>query len=459
ALAEVDEAVLARYVESEPMSPDWLRSRLAQHARSGRLFPIMGGSALHNVGVRALLDAVVSDLPPPKINAGDTLSALVFKVQREPQMGRMAFVRLYGGRIESRQSLANATRGGEEKVTQVRKIHAASHADVGAVAAGDIAALCGLSQAKIGDVLGDPAGVPGDPRMPEPILQVKVQPAGGDDHTRLAEALLELEDEDPALKVAWNADIRELTVRVMGAVQVEILAALLASRFDLTARFDQPTVIFKETPAGSGHGFVSYTSIPHWAVMRFAIEPGERGSGVHYTCAVSPRDIKYRYQREVDRRVPFALQQGPKGWEVTDVRVTLVEGSDHERHTHPLDFVAATVWGIEDGLQNTGTKLLEPILAFHLSAPAEFGGRIASELIALRAVFDAPEYRGEFVELRGEVPAATTLEYPLALRRLTGGRATLDWRLARYDLAPEAYNDDPAYTQPKRPWVSFKGFM
>src|SRR5690606_33344412 len=130
------------------MSPTWLRARLARHAQAGRLFPILGGSALHNAGVRPLLDAVISHLPPPKVNTGDALSALVFKVQREPQMGRMAFVRLYGGRIESRQSLPNATRGGEEKVTQVRKIHAGSHVDVDAVAAGDIAALCGLSQAK-----------------------------------------------------------------------------------------------------------------------------------------------------------------------------------------------------------------------------------------------------------------------------------------------------------------------
>ncbi len=458
-IADQDDVVLEKYLGEESIDPLWLRERLVSLVHSKRVFPVFCGAALHGVGIESLLNGIVRYLPPPQVEADDKVCAVPFKIQQDETMGRMTYVRVYSGEIVNRQSLVNPTRGIEEKVTQIRKMHANTHSDVGRVQAGDIAVLCGLKETKIGEILGEASRKPLLPDMPVPVFQVKASPADGGDYVQLAEALKHLEDEDPALGIVWDPDIREITVRVMGTVQMEIVQAILAERFGVQADFDRPSVIFKETPVRIGEGNVRYTRTPHWAVMRFHIEPAPRGSGVMYTSEVKPRDIKVRYQREVERRIPFALQQGPRGWEVTDLRITLVEGSDHEQHTHPLDFIAATMWGIEDGLNNCSTQLLEPILSFRIHAPSDFGGRICSDILNLRGTFDQPLFTDETVVVQGEVPASTFLEYPVQLSQITSGKASVVTTLSRYALAPPEYNDDPAHTQPRRPWVSFKTFM
>ena len=459
-LADADEEVLEAFVEERMMDNDWLICRLRNQVQRGNIQPVLMGAAIKQIGVEALLDTVVELFPAPQIAQGSGLSAVVFKVQREPRMGRMAFVRLYSGQIVNRQSVENTSQDISEKVSQIRKVHANSYEDVGQVAAGDIAALCGLQQTRIGDILGLRQSIPDMPPMPVPVFQVKAFPADGNaDFVQLAEAMAELEDEDPNLVVGWNPGIRELHVRVMGMVQVEVLQSVLQDRFGLRAEFGKPGVVFKETPVASGHGYVAYTSIPHWAVLRFLIEPGTRGSGLEYKSIVRPGELKIRYQREVARRVPLALQHGPKGWQVSDLRVTLIEGSDHEQHTHPLDFVAATGWAIEDGLDNCGTRLLEPILAFEINAPAGAGGRICSELFNRRAQFDAPVFNETTFFLEGEAPAATILDFPILLGQWSGGKAAMTTHLVRYELAPDTYNEDTANFQPKSEGVSFRTYM
>ncbi len=478
-LAEHDDEVLAHFIHETPFENTWLRERFQRYARRGKIFPILMGSALHQLGIEPLLDAVVEYFPPPQVAENSELSAVVFKLQREPKMGRMAFIRVYGGELTSRQSVQNTTRGFSEKISQIRKIHADSYEDIGQVRAGDIAALCGLERTRIGDILGSPALVPEMPEMPVPVFQVKVLPVeslesshgwleqedlpdrrtNSADYVALAEALQELEDEDPSLEVNWNPEIQELRIRVMGMVQVEVLQSILQDRFGLLAAFAQPTVVFKETPAKPGYGYVAYTSVPHWAVLRFHIEPASRGRGLEYRSIVRPGRLKLRYQREVQRRVPMALQQGLRGWEVTDLKVTLVEGSHHEQHTHPLDFIAATGWAIEDGLKNCGTHLLEPILSFQIHGSADVGGRVCQELLNRRAVFDTPVFSPSSFAIEGEVPASTILDLALLLQQWSGGKASMTTQLVRYDLAPEHYNDDPVNTQPKRAQVSFRSYM
>ena len=461
-LADHDDAVLEAFVEGRLIDRNWLKSRLCKPVQIGNIQPVLMGSAMKQIGIEALLDIVVDLLPAPQKNEGEALSAVVFKVQREPRMGRMAFVRLYSGEIINRQLVENTSRGISEKITQIRKIHANSYQDIGRVTVGDIAALCGLEQTRIGDILGLQQPIPDMPDMPVPVFQVKAFPAGeasDADLVSLAEAMEELEDEDPNLAIDWDADIRELRVRVMGMVQIEVLQSILQDRFGLSAEFGDPTVVFKETPATSDHGYVAYTSMPHWAVLRFQIEPGTRGSGLEYKSIVRPGELKIRYQREVARRVPLALQQGPKGWEVTDLNVTLIEGSDHEQHTHPLDFVAATGWGIEDGLINCGTCLLEPILGFQINAPAEIGGRLCNELFRRRAEFDTPVFHETTFFLEGEVPAAMVLDFSMLLQQWSGGQAAMIMHLVRYELAPDVYNEDATNFQPKQEGVSFRTYM
>ncbi|WP_426446639.1 GTP-binding protein [Paenibacillus sp. S-38] len=437
AAAEREEALLQRYLEEGGLSPSEMRPVIAEAARRGECFPVLFGASARDIGVTELLDAVVQLLPPPVMPAEGGLSGVVFKLDKDPAMGRIAYVRLYSGTIRNRDTVTNHTRGLQEKVTQIRRIEGARTEDMGPLAAGDIAAVYGLSRARIGDILGSPDFVPGAQPLAVPLLTVQVHWDSGAAYPAVVAAFQELADEDPLLDLQWLPEDRELHVRVMGPIQMEVLAHQLQSRFGQRVVFGPPSVIYKETPASSGEGFIAYTMPkPCWAVLRFRIEPGERGSGLRYKSLAREERLLESYQNEVARRVPEALQQGLSGWEVTDLLVTLLEGEHHVWHTHPLDFVVATPMGIMDGLAHTGTKLLEPLLRFRLSAPEEYAGRLLHELAEMRASFETSVGPSGRMEMEGLLPVATSLGFPSRLGSLTKGRGVLATSFAGYQEAP-----------------------
>ncbi|MFD0671501.1 GTP-binding protein [Cohnella sp. GCM10027633] len=437
AVAVHDDALLERVLEHGTLSDAQLAPALIEATRSARLFPVLFGASSRGIGVDSLMDAVVALLPSPAADAEAPLSGVVFKLDKDPAMGRVAYVRLYGGTLRNRDSVRNVTQDIEEKITQIRKVDGQRSEDVGMLSAGDIAAVYGWSRARIGDVIGSVAGVPGERRLAEPLLTVQAHWRNEAQYATVVAAFQELADEDPHLDVQWVPEDRELHLKVMGPIQVEVLTQMMASRFGLDVYFDEPSVIYKETPVVQGEGFVAYTMPkPCWAILRFRIEPLPRGSGLVYSANVRTERLLERYQNEVARRVPEALEQGLRGWPVTDLKVTLVEGEHHVWHTHPLDFVVATPMGIMDGLVNTGTKLLEPMLSYRLSTPEEFGGKLMSELVLMRGTFDTPVARGGRMEIEGTLPVATSLDFPARLGSLTKGRGTLTTLFAGYQDCP-----------------------
>lgn len=437
AVAAKDDALLERYLNEEAIPRQDLDPAIAVRVPSRGLFPVLCGVAKNGIGVDVLLDAVVdcfSDAPAP-VDAA--LSGVVFRLEHDPKFGRVAGVRLYAGRLETRDTVRNATADRDEKVTQIKRSVAGRLADTGALDAGDIGFVCGMPEVRIGDVLGDPAGVPGEYALTEPLLSVQAIAEDASDHTRLAEALQQLSSEDPQLDFTWVEDERELHVRIMGTVQTEILTEILATRFDVPARFGEPTVVYKETPATSGLGIDRYTMPkPCWAIVTFRIEPGEPGSGVSFSSAVGVNDIKQRYQNEIVRSLPSALSQGPKGWEVTDIRLTLAEGSDHVQHSRPGNFAMATHMALMKGLTETDTTLLEPILSFRIETPDEHAGRVASEIVNARGTLDPAESVGGQMVQTGRVPLATSMDLPVRLSSMTGGSAKCALRFAGYERCP-----------------------
>lgn len=442
ALAQTEEALLDRYLgEGAPDSgeglADWKKEFARLTARC-ELFPVLYGASGKGIGITALLDGIVDYLPAPEGEADAPLSGVVFKIERDKTMGRMAFVRLYQGAIRNRDTVKNATQGIDEKVTQIRKVDGRKSEDVGVLEAGDIAAVCGMQHVRIGDVIGSEEAVPQEARLAIPLLTVQVHWAAAADYPAVVAALQELADEDPLLDLQWLQEERELHLKVMGPIQLEVLTQILDSRFSLKVTFGQPSVIYKETLSGAGEGFVAYTMPkPCWAILRFRMEPLPRGSGLQYDAHVRSEDLLPQYQSEVARRVPQALQQGMYGWEVVDLRVTLIEGQHHVWHTHPLDFVVATPMGIMDGLSRIGTKLLEPMLRFRLTVPEEFGGKVMNDLVLMRAAFEAPVLHGDRMTIEGRVPVATSLDYSVKLGSLTKGRASLSTFFDGYEECPQ----------------------
>ncbi|MEK0313519.1 translation factor GTPase family protein [Cohnella sp. 56] len=438
AAADRDEALLARYLEEGNLPADALRDAIADGALRGELYPVLFGASARGIGVRELMDAMIGLLPAPAGDPAGEVSGVVFKLERDPAMGRIAYVRLYEGTIANRDMIPGGTEGTRDKITQIRKADGKRWDDVGVLAAGDIAAVCGWSRARIGDIVGSPDGVPGAQRLAVPLLTVQAFWRSEAEYPAVVAACQELADEDPTLALQWMQDERELHLKVMGPIQTEVLASVLQSRFGLEVSFGAPTVIYKETPAEVGEGYVAYLSPkPCWAILRFHIEPLPRGSGLVYASRVRGEHLLDSYQNEVARRVPEALRQGLRGWEVTDLKVTLVEGEHHVWHTHPLDFVIATPMGIMDGLARVGTRLLEPMLRFRLSVPEEFAGKLMNELMLMRAAFDTPALSGERMEIAGLLPVADSLDFPARLGSMTKGRGVLSASFAGYQEAPE----------------------
>ncbi|WP_211747599.1 TetM/TetW/TetO/TetS family tetracycline resistance ribosomal protection protein [Paenibacillus sp. Marseille-Q4541] len=437
-LADQDELVLERVINGEQIAPMELVSRFQEAARAGTAFPICFGASQKGIGVEELLDSLLTFLPPPAGDHNAPLSGIVFKIERDKSMGKTAYVRLYQGTLQTRDTVPIANQDIKEKVTQLRLIEGRKFTDVSEVVAGDIAAVFGMQDVRIGDILGSEAQIPQAPNMAVPLLTVQVHNKNESEYAALANALQELTQEDPLLDLQWLQAERELHVKVMGAIQLEILENLLMTRFGLKVTFDEPSVIYKETPASTGEGYIAYTMPkPCWAILRFAIRPLPRGSGLVYRSIVRADHLLERYQNEVARRLPEALQQGLLGWEVTDLEVVLTEGEHHVWHTHPLDFVVATPMGVMDGLNRVKTVLLEPMQHFRITVPEDHGGKVLSDLVHMRATFEAPSIMNGRCSVEGTIPVATSLQYPLQLRSETKGIGVMTTRFAGYEECPE----------------------
>ncbi|MEI8202372.1 MAG: translation factor GTPase family protein [Bacteroidota bacterium] len=433
-LASTDDFLLDKYLNAQTIGFDEANSCLVKAVQACELFPVLMGSAKNEIGIEELLNAIIQYLPAPIGDLSHDLSALVYRIEYDKSIGKIAHVRIFDGRISNREVVNNSSRGVQEKVTRIRKLINGKYEDVQQATAGDVVGICGFSEAQTGDVLGNTTeSILQDISLRTPLLTVQLKAANDKDYAALAAALQELNAEDPSLDFQWMKDEKELHVKIMGWLQMEVLERIIEDRFQIKAKFENPTVIYKETPSTIAEGYVRYwMPKPCWAIMKFRIEPAERGSGVKYESKIGVNDVLQKYQNEVERTIPVALQQGIKGWEVTDIKITLIEGEDHEMHTHPGDFVVATPMGIMDGLQNSGTILLEPMIAFKISATEELLGAITSDITQMRGSFESPTMEnGRFV-LKGIMPLATSIDYPVKLSSRSGGKAKISTQFHSY---------------------------
>ena len=445
AACDADDALMERYLAGEEIPDAELREKIPALARVGQLYPVLAGSALRDVGILPLLDAILDDLPAPAAD-GAALSGVAFAVAHDRLLGKGLWVRLYSGRLENRAAITLPGRidplTGEatevqSKITQIRGVDGS---DRGALSGGEIGVVYGVGQMKIGQVLGDPALLPRKVQpgtLRTPLMTVRVLPDKPEEMTALAAACETLSDEDPLLQAHYVKTTNELQLDVMGGIQLEILQESLKTRFGLAASFTNPAVIYRETIAREADGYVAYTMPkPCWAIMHFVISPAPRGSGVHFHSEVHIRDILARYQHQVEQALPLALSQGRLGWKVTDVDITLVEGSYHQFHTHPLDFIVATPWGIQDGLARGGSVLLEPILELRLRVPPECVGRVMSDVTAMRGEVTEVQSADDYAALTALVPVATSMDYSTKLAQLSSGRGSMSARLHSYRDCP-----------------------
>lgn len=418
-----DDRLLENYLEGIPVNPLEIYDSFKAQIANNQLTPIFLGSAKFDIGIDELLNAITEYMPVANGDASQPLSGVVYKIEHDNTVGKIASVRLLDGTIKNRDIINVGASGTEHKVTQIRKFQGQKHTDINELSAGDTAGICGLTSAKAGDVIGLIEQNTEPISLNEPMLTVKVLPSKDDDYSSLVSAMHILSDEDPTMDLIWLKDERELHIKILGIMQLQILKSIMSERFNVDVIFGKPTVIYKETPATSMIAFEEYTMPkPCWAVVRFKIEPAELGSGVEYSSEVGVNSIAIRYQQEIERAIPLALEQGSLGWEVCDLRITLIGDEDHNIHSRAGDFTVATQMAIMKGLVENGSKLLEPILEYTISAQEDKLGVIVSSLTQLRAEIGIPSIDNDKFTLTGTIPVATSLEYSTKFSSLTGSK-------------------------------------
>ncbi|MBE6710770.1 MAG: TetM/TetW/TetO/TetS family tetracycline resistance ribosomal protection protein [Ruminococcaceae bacterium] len=448
ALCDVCDEAAEAFLSDEILPHDRACELLREAIAAGTVTPVLYGSAKLSLGIRELADFLVDFMPSSErlSSENNALSGVIFKIEHDKTMGKISYIRMFGGQIKNRDAVTlldpakqakpqedddNAAVELEEKppevekISQIRRFQGARPVDAGEVTGGDIAALCGLSSAKTGQFVGSLAL--GDCyKLASPYLRVRVTPKSGDIGTvpKLAEALHELSDEEPYIDAKWENGQREITINTTGRIQLEVIDSLLRERYNLEADFSPPTVIYKETPARAGFAYADYTMPkPCWAVVQFKFEPMPRGYGVSYHGKLPSNQCFYKYQTHIRTSFNRCLEQGLYGWEVTDFKCTLVGGQHHTIHTHPLDFFVCTPMAFMNGMASLGSTLLEPLLDLRISAPAGIAGKIITEIVRMGGEYETPSTFGDVAVLEAIVPAANYLDFPAKLASMSSGKA------------------------------------
>lgn len=429
-VAATDEDALDEYLESGFLSAETIRRLIVQR----KVFPCFAGSALRMEGIEEFLDGVVA-LVQEK-TWPDEFAARVYRVSRGAHDERLAWVKVTGGVLRAKEQLSGFDRGAtwNEKVDQVRIYDADSFEIAREVPAGRVCAVTGLSQVLPGSALGAEARL-AEPAL-VPVLSYSVGAAGAD-ATTLVQALRELADEDPLLGVAWHEQLQEVHVQLMGEVQREVVARQLLDRFGLEVTFGAGGILYRETVTAPVRGAGHFEPLRHYAEVQLLVEPAERGAGVEAGTRALEDDLDRNWQRLIlthvlEREHPGVLTGAP----LTDVRITLLGGRAHLKHTEGGDFRQATYRAIRQALMTAreqgACQLLEPWYRFRLGVPADKVGRALADLQRMGADFDAPVAEGDRAEIAGSAPASEIGSYALEVSAYSGGRGRLFLEYAGY---------------------------
>jgi ribosomal protection tetracycline resistance protein len=463
-LAEHDDALLADYLDDQTALP-WgrLRAGLAAQTRAALVHPVFFGSAITGAGVAALTAGIREFLPAADGDAHGPPCGTVFKVDRGPAGERVTHVRMFAGTVRVRDRLSltasqssasqssasqsSASQSGAgQRVTGVSVFERGSLVRRESVTAGQIATLHGLSQARIGDVIGVPRAREGRQFSP-PALETVVVPARRADRGALLAALTQLAEQDPLIDLRQDDVRQEISVSLYGEVQKEVIAATLAQEFGLPVEFRQTTTICVERPVASGAAVerIGEPGNPFLATVGLRVEPAAAGSGIRFGLDIELGALPLAFLRAVEETVHATLRQGLRGWQVTDGTVTLTHTGYYPRQSHAharfdksmssiaTDFRGLTPLVVMAALHQAGTRVYEPVQRFHLELPADTTGAVLAALARLRAVPQATQTSGPSGTIEGSIRAARVRELEQSLPALTRGEGLLECVFGHYE--------------------------
>ena len=428
AAAMCDEALLENYLETGTVTDANLRGLI----EGRKLFPCCFGSALKLRGVDALLE--ILDRYAPRKQYPAAFGARVYKITRDPQGARLTWLKVTGGSLRVREAISYVNQKGdalEEKAIQLRRYSGDKFTAPEEVSAGGLCAVTGLSATYIGQGLGTEAQ--GRPPVLEPVMTYRINLPKGADPAVVLPKLRQLEEEDPQLHILWDDRLKQIQAQIMGRVQLEILRSLVASRFGLEITLDQGRIYYKETIANTVEGVGHFEPLRHYAEVHLLLEPGKPGSGMVFDTVCSTDVLDINWQRLILAHLSEKPHLGVlTGAPITDMKITLLIGRAHLKHTEGGDFRQATYRAVRQGLMQAKSVLLEPWYDFTLTLPTESVGRAITDIRAMGGEFDAPEAQGTVSILKGQVPASELKDYADQVAAYTQGRGQLQVVLRGY---------------------------
>ena len=422
-VAMAEEQVLETYLEHGTIE----RGEISRLIWERKVFPCYFGSALKNIGVKEFLAGL--ECYAKERSYPEEFGAKVYKIARDPQGNRLTYLKVTGGVLKVRDLIRY--QDVEEKVSQIRIYSGEKYDAVQEVRAGRVCAVTGLTKTYPGEGLG--AEPPSEGPVLTPVLNYQlILPEGCDTHGMLLK-LRQLEEEDPELHIVWNEELGEIHAQLMGEVQTEILQSMIRERFQTEVTFGPGNIVYKETIKCSVEGVGHFEPLRHYAEVHLLLEPGESGSGLVFAADCSEDVLDRNWQRLILTHLAEKEHRGVlTGSAITDMKITLVAGRAHLKHTEGGDFRQATYRAVRQGLKSTESVLLEPYYEFRMEIPAEFVGRALTDIQRMAGEFQTPDTEGDFAVITGSAPVSEMRDYQLEVTSYTKGRGRLFCTLKGY---------------------------
>ena len=462
--ATYDENLLEKFISEEDITEDELRSALRKGCLDNTFIPMFCGSAFKNKGVQRLLDAVVDFLPSPvdigeisgteprdsdtelsrSPSVDEPFSALAFKIMTDPYVGKLTYMRVYSGKLESGSYVYNASNGKKERISRILLMHSNKREDRDGVEAGEIVAAVGLKNVKTGHTLCDQSNqiVLESMDFPEPVVAVSVEPVSKADQDSLSKSLSKLGEEDPTFRVSTDEETGQTIIAGMGELHLEILVDRLLREFKVQANIGKPIVAYRESITKSVEDvetkFVRQSGGKgQYGHVVINVEPNEPGKGYHFENKIVGGVIPKEYIPSVDKGMQEALKNGViAGYPIEDIRIELVFGSYHDVDSSEMAFKIAGSMAIQDACKKASPKLMEPIMEVEVVTPDEYLGDVMGDISSRRGKIDGMSQRNEAQVIKANVPLSNMFGYVTDLRSITQGRAVFHMQFSHYHQVP-----------------------
>ena len=466
AISDFDDEIMMLYLEGEEVPQDMIRAAIRKATCAVQMVPVVCGTSYKNKGVQKLLDAIVDYMPSPldipaisgtnpKTDEEETreasddapFSALAFKIMTDPFVGRLSFFRVYSGTVEAGKTVLNSSKGQRERIGRILLMHANHREDLSVAYSGDIAAAVGLKNTTTGDTLCDEKNpiILESMEFPEPVIRVAIEPKTKAGQEKMAIALQKLAEEDPTFKTYTDEESGQTIIAGMGELHLEIIVDRLLREFKVEANVGKPQVSYKETITREATVDTRYARQTggkgQFAHCKITVEPNESGKGYEFINKITGGAIPKEYIPCVDQGIQGAMQSGVlAGYQVVDVKVTLIDGSYHEVDSSEMAFKICGSMAFKEACEKAGPTLLEPIMKVVVTAPDEYMGDVMGDINARRGQIVGSDIRNGAAVIEAHVPLASMFGYATDLRSKTQGRAT-------YSMEPSHYVELPKNLQ------------